>query len=110
MFYSFCVAAYTNDVVLALKRSQMLICVLSADYLTDRNAVFVLESGVKVGLWDTELLKLGLKYHRWYQGSLQWSSKERLVSTTYKLNKRINHHKLNCDINRKAESAKKMIL
>ncbi|XP_029952041.1 interleukin-18 receptor accessory protein-like isoform X2 [Salarias fasciatus] len=39
--------AYTNDVVLAVKRSRMLICVLSAEYLSNSNAVFVLESGVK---------------------------------------------------------------
>uniref|UniRef100_A0A3P8UGX8 Interleukin 18 receptor accessory protein n=1 Tax=Amphiprion percula TaxID=161767 RepID=A0A3P8UGX8_AMPPE len=39
--------AYTNDVVLAIARSRMLICVLSADYLTNSNAVFELESGVQ---------------------------------------------------------------
>ncbi|XP_022064006.2 interleukin-18 receptor accessory protein-like [Acanthochromis polyacanthus] len=39
--------AYTNDVVLAIARSRMLICVLSADYLTSSNAVFELESGVQ---------------------------------------------------------------
>lgn len=45
-----CVAAYANDIVLAIQRSQMLICLLSADYLSNSSAVFVLESGVKVGL------------------------------------------------------------
>ncbi|XP_005935305.1 interleukin-18 receptor accessory protein isoform X2 [Haplochromis burtoni] len=39
--------AYTNDVVLAIKKSQMLICVLSDDYFTNSNAVFELESGVQ---------------------------------------------------------------
>ncbi|XP_061596839.1 interleukin-18 receptor accessory protein-like [Cololabis saira] len=39
--------AYTNDVVLGINRSQMLICVLSPEYLTNSNAVFVLESGVQ---------------------------------------------------------------
>ncbi|XP_071062676.1 interleukin-18 receptor accessory protein-like isoform X3 [Pseudochaenichthys georgianus] len=39
--------AYTNDVVLAIRRSQMLICVLSAYYLSNSNALFVLESGVQ---------------------------------------------------------------
>uniref|UniRef100_UPI0037E7BC29 interleukin-18 receptor accessory protein-like n=1 Tax=Semicossyphus pulcher TaxID=241346 RepID=UPI0037E7BC29 len=39
--------AYTNDVVLAIQKSRMLICLLSADYLSDSNAVFVLESGVQ---------------------------------------------------------------
>lgn len=46
-----CVAAYANDIVLAIQRSQMLICLLSADYLSNSSAVFVLESGVKVGLY-----------------------------------------------------------
>ncbi|KAM4593850.1 interleukin-18 receptor accessory protein-like isoform 2-T2 [Odontesthes bonariensis] len=39
--------AYTNDVALAIKRSRMLLCVLSADYLANSDAVFVLESGVQ---------------------------------------------------------------
>ncbi|XP_015226726.1 PREDICTED: interleukin-18 receptor accessory protein-like isoform X2 [Cyprinodon variegatus] len=39
--------AYTNDVVLTIKRSRMLICVLSAEYFASSDAVFVLESGVK---------------------------------------------------------------
>ncbi|RVE74351.1 hypothetical protein OJAV_G00021180 [Oryzias javanicus] len=39
--------AYTNDVVLGIKRSRMLMCVLSADYLADSSAVFVLESGIQ---------------------------------------------------------------
>lgn len=42
-------AAYTNDVVLAIQRSQMLVCVLSAEYLTNTDAVFILESGLQVG-------------------------------------------------------------
>lgn len=42
------IAAYTSDVVLAIQRSQMLVCVLSADYFADSSAVFVLESGVQV--------------------------------------------------------------
>lgn len=48
----FMVLAYTNDIVLAIQRSQMLICLLSANYLSDSNAVFVLESGVQVGLHE----------------------------------------------------------
>lgn len=46
----FCVVAYTNDVVHAIQRSKMLICLLSDDYLSNNDAVFVLESGVQVGL------------------------------------------------------------
>lgn len=38
----------------------MLICVLSADYLSNSNAVFVLESGVQVGLHFIESRKLTL--------------------------------------------------
>lgn len=53
------VSAYTSDVVLAIQRSQMLVCVLSADYLADSNAVFVLESGVQVEL----------RVGRWKSGS-----------------------------------------
>ncbi|XP_028258051.1 interleukin-18 receptor accessory protein-like [Parambassis ranga] len=45
--------AYTNDVVLAIKRSRMLICILSTDYLSDSNAVFVLETGVKALLQNS---------------------------------------------------------
>ncbi|XP_035538283.1 interleukin-18 receptor accessory protein-like isoform X2 [Morone saxatilis] len=47
--------AYTNDVVLAIHRSQMLICLLSADYLSNNNAVFVLESGVQALLQNSTL-------------------------------------------------------
>lgn len=43
-----CTSAYTNDVVLAIQRSQMLICVLSAEYLSNTDAVFILESGLQV--------------------------------------------------------------
>ncbi|XP_072321889.1 interleukin-18 receptor accessory protein-like isoform X2 [Eucyclogobius newberryi] len=39
--------AYTTAVANAIQRSQLLICLLSADYLSDNNAVFVLESGVQ---------------------------------------------------------------
>lgn len=39
--------AYTSDIVLAIQRSQMVVCVLSAYYLADNNAVFVLESAVQ---------------------------------------------------------------
>ncbi|XP_039979688.1 interleukin-18 receptor accessory protein-like isoform X2 [Xiphias gladius] len=49
--------AYTNDVILAIQRSQMLICLLSADYLCNSNAVFVLESGVQA-LLQNSVLKL----------------------------------------------------
>lgn len=42
-------SAYTNDVVLAVERSQMLICVLSAEYLSNTHAVYILESGLQVG-------------------------------------------------------------
>ncbi|XP_075934116.1 interleukin-18 receptor accessory protein-like [Anarhichas minor] len=47
--------AYTNDVVVAIQRSRMLICLLSADYLSNSNAVFVLESGVQALLQDSTL-------------------------------------------------------
>lgn len=42
------ISVYANDVVLSIQRSQMLICVLSADYLSNTNAVFILESGIQV--------------------------------------------------------------
>ncbi|XP_029000730.1 interleukin-18 receptor accessory protein-like isoform X2 [Betta splendens] len=45
--------AYTNDVVLAIQRSRMLICVLSSDYLCDSNAVFILETGIKALLQNS---------------------------------------------------------
>nr|XP_046247528.1 interleukin-18 receptor accessory protein-like isoform X2 [Scatophagus argus] len=45
--------AYADDVVLAIQRSQMLICLLSAEYLTNNNAVFVLESGVQALLQNS---------------------------------------------------------
>ncbi|XP_034416859.1 interleukin-18 receptor accessory protein-like isoform X2 [Cyclopterus lumpus] len=45
--------AYTNDVVLAIQRSRMLICLLSADYLSNSNAVFVLESGIQALLQNS---------------------------------------------------------
>ncbi|XP_068455557.1 interleukin-18 receptor accessory protein-like [Clinocottus analis] len=50
--------AYTNDVVLAIQRSRMLICLLSADYLSNSHAVFELESGVQALLqsFDVKLL------------------------------------------------------
>ncbi|KAF7212331.1 transcript variant X2 [Nothobranchius furzeri] len=47
--------AYTDDVVMMIKRSRTLICVLSADYLTDSNAVFVLDAGIKALLQDSAL-------------------------------------------------------
>ncbi|KAM7014976.1 interleukin-18 receptor accessory protein-like, partial [Tautogolabrus adspersus] len=45
--------AYTNEVVSAIKRSRMLICLVSADYLSNSNAVFVLESGVQALLQNS---------------------------------------------------------
>ncbi|XP_008402693.1 interleukin-18 receptor accessory protein [Poecilia reticulata] len=50
--------AYTNDVVLTINRSRMLICVLSAEYFASSNAVFVLESGVKALLQNSALKML----------------------------------------------------
>ncbi|XP_070761106.1 LOW QUALITY PROTEIN: interleukin-18 receptor accessory protein-like [Enoplosus armatus] len=47
--------AYIDDVILAIKRSQMLICLLSADYLSNSNAVFVLQSGVQALLQNSTL-------------------------------------------------------
>ncbi|KAF1392676.1 hypothetical protein PFLUV_G00030530 [Perca fluviatilis] len=47
--------AYANDVVLAMQRSRMLICLLSADYLSNSNAVFVLESGIQALLQNSSL-------------------------------------------------------
>ncbi|XP_040909137.1 interleukin-18 receptor accessory protein-like isoform X2 [Toxotes jaculatrix] len=47
--------AYTKDVVLAIQKSHMLICLLSADYLCNSNAVFVLESGVQALLQNSAL-------------------------------------------------------
>ncbi|KAM3876895.1 interleukin-18 receptor accessory protein-like [Diretmus argenteus] len=47
--------AYTDDVVHTLQRSRMLICLLSADFLSNSNAVFVLESGIRALLQDSHL-------------------------------------------------------
>ncbi|KAM9861162.1 interleukin-18 receptor accessory protein-like [Aulostomus maculatus] len=47
--------AYTNDVVKAIQRSQMLICLLSADYLSDSRAVFTLESGIQALLQNSPI-------------------------------------------------------
>ncbi|XP_061670643.1 interleukin-18 receptor accessory protein-like [Syngnathoides biaculeatus] len=47
--------AYTNDVVGGIRRSQILICILSAEYLSNSNAVFVLESGIRVMLQSSTL-------------------------------------------------------
>lgn len=58
-----CVAAYANDIVLAIQRSQMLICLLSAEYLSNSSAVFVLESGVKVGLYLLRIRGFNLSSH-----------------------------------------------
>ncbi|XP_070685476.1 interleukin-18 receptor accessory protein-like isoform X2 [Pempheris klunzingeri] len=60
---------YTNDVALAIQRSQMLICLLSADYLSDRNAVFVLESGVQA-LLQNSIHKIILIWTNRASGSL----------------------------------------
>lgn len=48
--HHFFILAYTSDIVLAIQKSQMLVCVLSAYYFADNNAVFVLESAVQVDL------------------------------------------------------------
>ncbi|XP_053176249.1 interleukin-18 receptor accessory protein-like [Scomber japonicus] len=45
--------AYTNDVVHAIQRSKMLICLLSDDYLSNNDALFVLESGVQALLQNS---------------------------------------------------------
>lgn len=50
--------AYTNDVVLTINRSRMLICILSAEYFNSSDAVFVLESGVKALLQRSALKML----------------------------------------------------
>ncbi|KAM3624706.1 uncharacterized protein V6R79_000499 [Siganus canaliculatus] len=47
--------AYMDDVVLAIQKSRMLICVLSADYLSNSKAVFVLESGIQALLQNSTL-------------------------------------------------------
>lgn len=51
LMFPFRISAYTSDVVLAIQKSQMLICMLSSDYLSNTDAVFVLESGLQVGAW-----------------------------------------------------------
>ncbi|XP_049574924.1 interleukin-18 receptor accessory protein isoform X2 [Syngnathus scovelli] len=56
--------AYTNDVVHAIRRSQILICVVSADYLSNSNAVFVLESGIQVLLQSSTLKILLIRTSR----------------------------------------------
>ncbi|XP_061608970.1 interleukin-18 receptor accessory protein-like isoform X1 [Phyllopteryx taeniolatus] len=47
--------AYTNDVVRAIRRSHILICIVSAHYLSNSNAVFVLESGIQVMVQSSTL-------------------------------------------------------
>ncbi|XP_034050297.1 interleukin-18 receptor accessory protein-like [Thalassophryne amazonica] len=49
--------AYTNDVVQVIHRSRMLICLLSAEYFSNSNAVFVLQSGIQ-SLLQTSNFKL----------------------------------------------------
>ncbi|XP_077420335.1 interleukin-18 receptor accessory protein-like isoform X2 [Vanacampus margaritifer] len=56
--------AYTNDVVRAIRRSQILICVVSTEYLSNSNAVFVLESGIKVLLQSSTLKILLIRTNR----------------------------------------------
>ncbi|KAM9825611.1 interleukin-18 receptor accessory protein-like isoform X1 [Syngnathus typhle] len=56
--------AYANDVVHAIRRSQILICVVSADYLSNSNAVFVLESGIQVLLQSSTLKILLIRTSR----------------------------------------------
>lgn len=46
---------FTNEVAHAIQHSQMLICLLSAEYLSNSNAVFVLESGVQALLQKCNL-------------------------------------------------------
>ena len=41
-------AAYTEDVVRVIQRSRCLVCLLSAEFLSNSSAVFVLEAGVQV--------------------------------------------------------------
>ncbi|XP_053722275.1 interleukin-18 receptor accessory protein-like isoform X2 [Synchiropus splendidus] len=48
---------YRDDVESAIQRSQMVICVLSPDYLTNANTLYVLESGVQA-LLKTSIQKL----------------------------------------------------
>lgn len=60
-----CVTAYTDDVVHALQRSRMLICLLSADYLSNSNTVFVLESGIQVEYESCHLCNLSKVISQW---------------------------------------------
>ncbi|KAM9817156.1 interleukin-18 receptor accessory protein-like [Neosynchiropus ocellatus] len=48
---------YRDDVETAIQRSQMVICVLSPDYLSNANTLFVLESGVQA-LLNASIQKL----------------------------------------------------
>ncbi|XP_057694753.1 interleukin-18 receptor accessory protein-like isoform X1 [Corythoichthys intestinalis] len=66
--------AYTNDVVRAIRRSQILICVVSAEYLANSNAVFVLESGIKVLLQSSPLRILLIWMNRTSAFSLEADS------------------------------------
>ncbi|XP_051919120.1 interleukin-18 receptor accessory protein-like isoform X1 [Hippocampus zosterae] len=56
--------AYTNDVMHAIRRSQILICVVSAEYLSNSNAVFVLESGIQILLQSSTLKLLLIRTSR----------------------------------------------
>lgn len=49
----------------------MLICVLSAEYFASSNAVFVLESGVKVGRHISEWFGF-CRYRCFFECVLQW--------------------------------------
>lgn len=55
---------YTNDVVHAIQRSRMLLCLVSADYLCNSNAVFVLESGIQALLQDSHIKLLVIWINR----------------------------------------------
>uniref|UniRef100_A0A3P9JM02 Interleukin 18 receptor accessory protein n=1 Tax=Oryzias latipes TaxID=8090 RepID=A0A3P9JM02_ORYLA len=82
--------AYTNDVVLGIKRSRMLVCVLSADYLADSSAVFVLESGIQA-LLQKSSLKLLLIRTSEASAFLTPSHLPRLVQTALKVLPRLNY-------------------
>ncbi|XP_029354118.1 interleukin-18 receptor accessory protein-like isoform X1 [Echeneis naucrates] len=55
---------YTNDVILAIQRSKMLICLLSAEYLSNSNACFVLEAGVQALLQNSAFKLLLIRISR----------------------------------------------
>ncbi|XP_016888205.1 interleukin-18 receptor accessory protein-like [Cynoglossus semilaevis] len=77
--------AYTKDIVLALQKSQMLICLLSAHYFCSSNAVFVLESGIQALLKNSGLKLLLIRTRRDSASMFQEAQLPSLVQRSLKV-------------------------